>query len=119
MKTNIDEIQKKIDSLFVVYKIPAITKNLPMQNLHEWSSKVAAHFLLEEDDFRQVVTELFWSIAHVQLSLGHTLIALEECEFKDGVKGIALKEENIPNIKMPEIYFWFYVYNSYECIKFI
>jgi len=116
MNINIDTIQKEIDQLFGKYKIPALTKNLPMQNLQEWSIKVAKHFKLDEESFRQAVTELFWSMANVQLSLGHTLIALQECDFVDGIQGIALHEKEVPNIKMPEIYFWYYVSVSYECI---
>jgi len=116
MNTNIDTIQKEISQLFSKYKIPTITKNLPMENLQEWSVKVAIHFQLDEEDFRQTVAELFWSMAHVQLSLGHTLIAMQECEFIDGAQGIALHEKDIPDIKMPEIYFWYHVNNSHECI---
>ncbi len=116
MNTNIDTIQKEIDQLFKKYGIPALTKNLPMENLQEWSRKVAIHFKLDEESFRQTVTELFWSMAHVQLSLGHTLIAIQECEFINGIQGIALHEKDVPNIKMPEIYFWYHIYNSYECV---
>jgi hypothetical protein len=68
---NINEIQMEIGSLFSRYKIPAITKNIPMENLHRWSAEVAAHFNLDVDDFSQVMTELFWSAAHIQLSLGY------------------------------------------------
>ena len=48
MNTNIDTIQKEISQLFGKYKIPAITKNLPPENLQEWSMKVAVHFKLDE-----------------------------------------------------------------------
>lgn len=116
MNSNIDTIQKEVDRLFRKYAIPAATKNLPMGNLQEWSRKVAIHFELDEESFRQTVTELFWTMAHTQLSLGHTLIAMQECEFIDGVQGIALYEKDIPHIKMPEIYFWYHASNSHECI---
>ncbi|MDP8211761.1 MAG: hypothetical protein P9X22_00535 [Candidatus Zapsychrus exili] len=116
MNINIDTIQKEINQLFDKYKIPAITKNLPIKNLQVWSKNVAIHFKLDEKNFRQTVTELFWSMGHVQLSLGHMLIALQECEFIDGIQGIALHEKDVPNIKMPEIYFWYYVYTSHECV---
>jgi len=116
MSIDINTIQKEIDRLFGKYKIPAITKNLPMENLHEWSKKVAAHFKLDEEDFMQTVTELFWTMAQVQLSLGHTLIAMQECEFINGAQGIAFHEKDVPNIKMPEIYFWHHIYNSVECV---
>ncbi len=117
MNTNIDAIQKEIDLLFSKYNIPAITKNLPMQNLHTWSTKVAQQFNLETDDFRKTVTEVFWSVAHIQLSLGYALIAREDCQFPKGAKGKALQEKDVPNaILMPEIHFWYHVYNSYECI---
>ncbi len=117
MNTNIDSIQKEIDQLFGKYKIPAITKNLPPENLQEWSMKVATHFKLDEESFRQTVTELFWSIAHIQLSLGYALIARQDCEFPKGTKGKVLHEKDVPNvIAMPEIHFWYHIYNSYECI---
>jgi hypothetical protein len=116
MNIDIDTIQKEIDQLFHKYEIPAITKNLPMENLQVWSRKVATHFKLDEENFRQAVTELFWSIGHVQLSLGHMLIAMQECEFINGTQGIALHEKDIPNIKMAEIYFWYYAYTAHECV---
>ena len=114
---NIDEIQTEISSLFSKYKIPVITKNIPIENLHRWSSEVAAHFKLDEDDFTKVMSELFWSAAHIQLSLGYALIARQDCKFPKGTKGKALKEEEMPNaIGLPEIHFWYHLYNSYECI---
>ncbi len=116
MNININTIQKEIDQLFNKYKIPAITKNLPMENLQEWARKVAKHFKLNEENFRQNVTELFWNIGHVQLSLGHMLIALQECKLVDGEQGVAFQEKDIPNIEMAEIYFWYYSYNTHECI---
>jgi len=117
MNTNIDTIQKEISQLFGKYKIPAITKNLPPENLQEWSMKVAVHFKLDEESFRQAVTDLFWSVGHVQLSLGYALIARQDCKFPKGTKGKALHEKDVPDaILMPEIHFWYHIYNSYECI---
>ena len=113
---NIDSIQAEIDRVFCKNKIPALTKSLPMENLQIWAGKVAKHFNLDEEEFRQVVTELFWSMANVQLSIGHSLIAMQECEFINGAKGIALKDHEVPDIKMPEIYFWYHVSNAYECM---
>ncbi len=116
MNANIDTIQKEIDQLFEKYEIPVITKNISMPDLQRWSGEVANHFGLDNENFRQVVAELFWSIAHVQLSLGHAIMAMQECDFVDGTQGIALNEEDVPSITMPEIYFWYHVYNSHECI---
>ncbi len=114
---NINEIQQEIDRLFSKYSIPAITKNLPMENLHKWSAQVAAHFKLDGEDFGEVMTELFWSVAHIQLSLGYALIARQNCEFPKGTNGKAFQEEDIPiAIAIPEIHFWYHLYNSYECI---
>lgn len=114
---NINEIQTEIGRLFSKYKIPAITKNIPIENLHRWSSEVAAHFNLDEEEFTQVMSELFWSAAHIQLSLGYTLIAREDCQFPKGKKGKAFREEEIPNaIAIPEIHFWYHLYNCFESI---
>ncbi len=113
----IDEIQSEISNLFGKYKIPVITKNIPIENLHRWSSEVAAHFKLDEDEFSKVMTELFWSAAHIQLSLGYALIARQDCKFPKGISGKAFKEKDMPNaIGLPEIHFWYHLYNSYECI---
>lgn len=65
---NINEIQQEINNLFGKYKIPVITKKLPMQNLQRWSAQVAAHFKLDAEEFRQNMAELFWSVAHIELS---------------------------------------------------
>ena len=114
---NINEIQSEIGSLFDKYKIPAITKNIPIENLHRWSAEVATHFNLDEDEFSQIMTELFWSVAHVQLSLGYALIARKDCKFSKGIKGKVIQEEEMPTaISIPEIHFWYHIYNSYECI---
>lgn len=116
MNVNINAIQEEIDQLFEKYEIPVITKNISMQDLQRWSGEVAIHFGLDNENFRQVVAELFWSIAHVQISLGHAIMAMQECDSIDGTQGIALNEEDVPSITMPEIYFWYHVYNSHECV---
>jgi len=114
---NINKIQQEIDRLFGKYNIPAITKNLPAQNMQKWSAQVAVHFNLDAEDFRQAVSELFWSVAHIQLSLGYALIAKQDCIFPKGINGKALNEEDIPHaFDMPEIHFWYHLFNSYECI---
>lgn len=114
---NISEIQSEISSLFVKYKIPAITGKIPIENLHRWAGEVATHFSLDIDEFSQIMTELFWSAAHVQLSLGYALIARQDCKYPMGKKGKALKKSDMPNaISMAEIHFWYHIYNSYECI---
>ena len=114
---NINEIHKEISNLFSKYKIPIITLNMPIENLHRWSSEVATHFNLDEDGFSKVMSELFWSAAHIQLSLGYALIARQDCKFSKGTKGKAFKEKDMSNaIGLPEIHFWYHLYNSYECI---
>ena len=114
---NINEIQMEIGRLFSKYKIPAITKDIPMENLHRWSGKVAAHFKLDDQELSQIMAELFWSTAHIQLSLGYALIARENCQFPKGRRGKAFREEDIPNaIVIPEIHFWYHLYNCFECI---
>lgn len=113
----IQKIQEEIAKLFKKYRIPALTLNLPMENLHQWAYEVANHFHLDQDEFRESVTELFWSIAHIQISLGYALIARQSCEYPKGTQGIAFHEKDLPNvITMPEIHFWFHIYNSYECL---
>ena len=114
---NINEIQQEINNLFGKYKIPVITKKLPMQNLQRWSAQVAAHFKLDAEEFRQNMAELFWSVAHIELSLGYAVIARQDCEFPKGTNGKAFDEEDVPDaIGIPEIHFWYHLYNSYECI---
>lgn len=114
---DINEIHTKFGELFSKYNIPAITLNMPIENLHRWSSEVSAHFNLDKDDFSKVMSELFWSAAHIQLSLGYALIARQDCKFPKGTNGKAFKEEDMPDaIGLPEIYFWYHLYNSYECI---
>lgn len=113
----IEKIQEEIAELFRKYKIPALTHNLPMENLNQWAFKVARYFILGEEGFRDSVTELFWSVSHVQLSLGYALIARQSCKFPKGTQGEAFREEDIPNmIGMPEMHFWLHIYSCYECI---
>lgn len=113
----IDEIQKEIDKLFTKYKIPALTHNLPMENLHTWADKVAYHFKLDNEKFRKIVTELFWSVSHIQLALGYSLIAKESCTYPLGIEGEAFCEDDIPTLMaMPEMHFWYHAYYCYECI---
>ena len=97
---DINEIQTRIGELFSKYNIPAITLNMPTENLHRWSSQVAAHFKLNVENFSQVMSELFWSAAHIQLSLGYALIARQDCKFPKGIKGKAFKEEDMPNARV-------------------
>lgn len=113
----IEKTQKEIDMLFRKYKIPALTHNLPMDNLNQWAFKVADHFSLDRDKFRESVTELFWNVSHVQLSLGYALIARQSCKFPKGIQGESFREEDIPNmIGMPEMHFWLHIYSCYECL---
>lgn len=113
----ISKIQEEITKLYKTYRIPAVTQNLPMENLHQWSHKVAVHFNLDQEEFRESVAELFWSVSHVQLALGYALIAKESCVYPKGTHGEAFREENIPNmIGMPEMHFWYHMYCCYECL---
>lgn len=116
-KIQINSIQEEIGRLFKKYKVPAITHNLPMDNLNQWAFKVAAHFTLNQEEFRDSVTELFWSVSHVQIALGYVLIARESCAYPKGIQGEAFREEDIPNmIGMPEMHFWHHMYCCYECL---
>src|SRR3989338_7324511 len=113
----IKKIHEVIGEFFKKYKIPAITLNLPIENLGQWAHKVAIHFNLDQDEVRQSVTELFWSVGYVQLSLGYVLIARQSCKFPKGICGEVFREEDIPlMMEIPEMHFWLHVYNCYECI---
>lgn len=113
----IDKLQSNINRLFAEYKIPQITRNLPIENLQSWSQKVAKHFELEPDKFTQTVSELFWTTSHVQFSIGYALLAKKDCKSPYGAKGTFMNEKDIPDdFGIAELHFWYHLYNSYECI---
>lgn len=113
----IKKIHYNIGKLFEKYKIPAITLNLPIEELGQWACRIAEHFKLDQDNFRQSVTELFWSVGYVQLSLGYILIARQSCNFPKGIHGEAFREEDIPLLmEIPEMHFWLHIYSCYEGI---
>ncbi len=112
----IKEIHKKIIDLFNQNKIPWLTCNLPMENLHSWAISTKKRLKLK-DTFESSVTELFWTMSQIQISLGNALIAKESCKYTKGTKGVAYTQNQVPNmIEIPEIHFWHHVYCCVECI---
>ncbi len=112
----IEDIHKEITDLFKKYKYPWLTLNLSMKNLHKWSIATSERLKLNEKDFQDAMSELFWSLSHVQLALGYMLIARNSCKFPKGINGTAYQEEDIPSIGLPEIHFCYHSSFSIECI---
>ena len=77
---------------------------MPIENLHRWASEVAAHFSLDEDEFSKTMTELFWSTAHIQLSLGYALIVRQDCIFPKGKKAERLEQKIFPTLFLYQRY---------------
>ncbi len=113
----IEDIHKEVADLFKKYKYPWLTLNLSMENLHQWSMITSRRLKLNEEDFQCAVTELFWSLSHVQLALGYMLIARESSQFPRGIKGTSYQVKDIPlMLEIPEIHFRYHSSCGIECI---
>jgi len=113
----IQQIQGNIAELFKTYKIPALTLNLPMDNLQNWADVISKRLRLDPEYLYPKASEFFWSLSHVQLAIGYALIARQSCEFPRGKKGASYDESSMPDLlDLCDMHFWYHAFCVRECI---
>ena len=116
-KITITEIHNEIFKLFNQYRYPLLTKKFLISDLNSWGQNQSRRLGIDSNIFYKRVSALFWSIAHVQISLGHALIARQLVAFPKGQKGIAYNMTDIPKmLDIPDIHFWCHAYLTIECL---
>ncbi|MFA5921478.1 MAG: hypothetical protein WC856_09325 [Methylococcaceae bacterium] len=110
------DIHAKMGELFTRRKLELFTIQLNIADMATWAEGIARKRKIDGHEFQNAVKELFWALGSIQLNIGHTLIALEECSFPGGTKGVALKEKEIPDVNLADLHFWHHLYNCYEAI---
>lgn len=114
---DITEIHKDIIELFKSYKIDWETNRLPMDNLHDWSNGVAELLSIDRKVISSKMTEIFWCLAHVQLSIGYSLLSRQTCQYPKGIKGVAYEEKDVPIlINISEIHLFYHLNNAWESL---
>jgi len=110
-------LHKEILELFTRYKYNWETSSLPMDVLHEWSESVSQLLLIDNKVFSSNMSELFWALSSVQLSIGYALISRQTCQYPKGIKGEAFSEKEVPNfLGISEIHLFYHLNNSWESI---
>lgn len=112
----IEDIQAKMGELFDAEKLALFTIQLNIEDMAKWAESVAEKRKIDKHKFQNAVKELFWGLGSIQLNIGHTLIALIECSYPSGAKGLALKDREIPDVCLADLHFWHHLYNCYEAI---
>ncbi len=118
----ISDLHKEILELFKKYKFRWETDKISAQNdsfhkFTEWSDGVAKLLDLDKNKIYSCLSELYWSISSVQLSIGYSLISRETCQFPKGVKGEAFEESSVPNIiGISEIHLFYHLNNGWESL---
>ena len=114
--TEISLLHKEIIELFKKYKYNWDTSSLPMNELHEWSDGVSQLLSIDKKTISSKMSELFWALSSVQLSLGYTLIARQTCQYPKGIKIEAYNEKDIPVLGISEIHLFYHLNNAWESI---
>jgi len=112
----ISNIHEQIAFQFNKKKLIAYTVHMDLEDIINWSIQVANKNNLDKNVFVKYFKELFWGFTSVQLSLGYGLIALSETEHPSGKKGITAKENEIPDMMLADIHFWYHLHNTWESI---
>ena len=112
-----EDIQDEIVRLFKDYDYPWITSRIKIEDLRDWTEAQSNRLGLERQTFRDRTSALYWAIAHVQLSLGHALIARQSIKDSQGVAGTLYESENMPNVMgIPGLHFWYHSSQTVECL---
>ena len=113
----IQQIQKNIAGLFETYKIPALTLNLPIENLQSWAEDISKRLELDPEYFYPKASEFFWALSHVQLAMGYALVARQSCEFPKGKNGTSYDDKSTPDLlDLCDMHFWHHAFYVRECI---
>lgn len=111
----LEEFHELIARLFDKYKIPALAKAFKIEAFHKWSDQLSAFFKKDKDAISQACSEAYWSVAEIQLAIGHCLWILEQQRLTSGCERARGKIENI-QIGLHDIYYWYYVSCAWEMI---
>jgi len=115
---DIPEIHKEILELFKKYKYNWETDRLSFEKFTIWSDGVSQLLHLDKDILYSKLSELFWSVSSIQLSLGYALKSRHTCKYPKGVKGEAFDEASVPDmIGISEIHFYYHLNNGWESIS--
>lgn len=112
----ISKIHEEITRLFDNRKLVAYTVHLDIEDIINWSEKIAKIHNLDQTNFEKYTKELYWGLASIQLSLGYSLVALHDTEHPSGKKGTTIKEREIPDMGLADIHFWHHLHNTWESI---
>lgn len=87
-----------------------------MGKLHSWGKYHAQRLGIDEHNFTKCVSTISWAVAHAQLGLGHALIARQSVSFPRGKKSSAYRKDDVPNLGIADIHFWYHAYMTIECL---
>jgi hypothetical protein len=112
----IEDIQSRMGALFSSRKLEPFTIQLNLADMAKWAERITDEQQLDRHNFQGAIKELFWALGSTQLNIGHTLIAMKECPYPNGTKGMALKGGEIPDTELADLHYWHHLYNSYEAL---
>jgi len=112
----ISEFNEEITKQFKKRKLVPYSVHLDIADMATWSESVAKKHGLDKRKFEKYVKELFWGLVSIQLSLGYSLVSLNDTQHPSGKKGVAVHEREIPDMGLPDIHFWHHLHNAWESI---
>lgn len=116
-KKMIEEIHARIGELYAKYGYPALSVELHPDLIHIWAGRVAVRLGLDPESYGKTCSELFWTVSHIQLSIGYALISREGSSHPRGARGEVYEFQDTPGVMgLPEQHFWHHMYHCYECI---
>lgn len=90
---------------------------LNMKEMVNWAINTEIRLKLNQFQLVPKVTELFWAVGNVRISVGYILLAYETCLYPKGTKGKAHQKHKIPTLtSISEIHYWYHTHNARECI---
>ena len=103
-------------TLYKKYNVDSIIRKLSIEKMQDWGIRTSKRLNLSGDILQDRISEIYWSVGDLEISLGYTLWCLDYCKFPKGKSGDTYSEGQIPVIDIPETHFWFHIHNSRECM---
>lgn len=111
----LEEFHELIARLFDKHKVPALANAFKIEAFHTWSDQLSTFFKKDKDAISQTCSEAYWSVAEIQLAIGHCLWIFEQQRLTSGCDRAKGKIEHI-QIGLHDIYYWYHVGCAWEMI---
>jgi hypothetical protein len=113
----IESIQNHIGRKFRELKYPISTIDFDFPILFKYAKKHSVRLKLDHDIASKKLSDIWFAMASVQLSIGYMLVAKDSAKFPRGFKQTALSHDELQiDINIGDLHFWYHHNMAVECV---